>query len=470
MGAGIQRWWSNWSREREVAEYDQRTKPEGMFFAPGARERLASILEDTFIGPPLNVRRVGKRDVIFDSPQCMHFSKVTAPHEITSAASIDCGDRETAEALLAMMNAPPDPARARSGKSMLMQQAAEAACERGERVVITGPHGTIEVVADKRVGDERYLFTRDAVWKVEKETNVAKDPVVTIDVRKIQEGDALWLEGVKFVAMPLGGELGGEMVGKKFVDTMHRIMEATKKGAYSDTDFAERVEHLLQLERGDVETLVDLAEVAWGIIANANGGDWSKASAEWREAAGRWRDRYHALLNVRARQVIEIRDGKCTSCGLFTHAGHEPGTCPGKKFETVRALDAAGFIPKAMGLAKILGEAPNPDHSFQFPLPTGEEAIRQGFCYAGGPPMPGEPGRAGDQLRKCHGCDKEQKVDDFNLSIAPHMSSGCFGDAEDLYVCDACAPDVLKAVRRVREGKAPARSEPHDIDLIAGDA
>ena len=37
----------------------------------------------------------------------------------------------------------------------------------------------------------------------------------------------------------------------------------------------------------------DLLEVAWGIIANANEGDWSKATDEWREAAERWRDEYH---------------------------------------------------------------------------------------------------------------------------------------------------------------------------------
>ncbi len=41
---------------------------------------------------------------------------------------------------------------------------------------------------------------------------------------------------------------------------------------------------------------LDLLETAWGIIANANGGDWEKASPEWREAAARWRDQYHAKL------------------------------------------------------------------------------------------------------------------------------------------------------------------------------
>ena len=33
-------------------------------------------------------------------------------------------------------------------------------------------------------------------------------------------------------------------------------------------------------------------ELAWGLIANAHGGDWNKAPKDWREAAEKWRDRY----------------------------------------------------------------------------------------------------------------------------------------------------------------------------------
>ena len=33
-------------------------------------------------------------------------------------------------------------------------------------------------------------------------------------------------------------------------------------------------------------------EIAWGIIANAYGGDWHLASPMWREAAERWRDEF----------------------------------------------------------------------------------------------------------------------------------------------------------------------------------
>lgn len=41
-----------------------------------------------------------------------------------------------------------------------------------------------------------------------------------------------------------------------------------------------------------------LAEAAWGVIANAGGGDWTRETVEWQEAATRWRNEYHARLNV----------------------------------------------------------------------------------------------------------------------------------------------------------------------------
>ena len=40
--------------------------------------------------------------------------------------------------------------------------------------------------------------------------------------------------------------------------------------------------------------LYDLLEVAWGLIANAGGGDWTKETPEWQDAAARWRDNYFA--------------------------------------------------------------------------------------------------------------------------------------------------------------------------------
>jgi len=37
---------------------------------------------------------------------------------------------------------------------------------------------------------------------------------------------------------------------------------------------------------------------AWGLIANAHEGDWSKATDEWRAAAERWRDRWRGVPSV----------------------------------------------------------------------------------------------------------------------------------------------------------------------------
>jgi len=41
-----------------------------------------------------------------------------------------------------------------------------------------------------------------------------------------------------------------------------------------------------------------LLEAAWGLIANAGGGNWQTQCVEWRQAAAHWRDWYHAKLNT----------------------------------------------------------------------------------------------------------------------------------------------------------------------------
>jgi len=48
--------------------------------------------------------------------------------------------------------------------------------------------------------------------------------------------------------------------------------------------------------RTETTPLEDQLEMAWGIISNAGGGDWTKESKEWQDAAARWRDTYHQLL------------------------------------------------------------------------------------------------------------------------------------------------------------------------------
>ena len=47
----------------------------------------------------------------------------------------------------------------------------------------------------------------------------------------------------------------------------------------------------------DEETLLDMLESAWGIIANAGNGNWEIESKTWQEAAEKWRDNYHSILD-----------------------------------------------------------------------------------------------------------------------------------------------------------------------------
>ena len=41
----------------------------------------------------------------------------------------------------------------------------------------------------------------------------------------------------------------------------------------------------------------DLLEAAWGVIANAGGGDWKTQTPAWQEAAKDWRAEFHKWLD-----------------------------------------------------------------------------------------------------------------------------------------------------------------------------
>jgi hypothetical protein len=56
--------------------------------------------------------------------------------------------------------------------------------------------------------------------------------------------------------------------------------------------------------------LLDVIDAAWGIIANASGGDWSKQREDWVQAAARWRD--SIMPEVSAQQAaIASRAQEC---------------------------------------------------------------------------------------------------------------------------------------------------------------
>jgi hypothetical protein len=51
----------------------------------------------------------------------------------------------------------------------------------------------------------------------------------------------------------------------------------------------------------------DLVEAAWGLVANAWGGEWSQASEMWRDAATHWRAAYHESLRSENPRAVENR-------------------------------------------------------------------------------------------------------------------------------------------------------------------
>jgi hypothetical protein len=78
---------------------------------------------------------------------------------------------------------------------------------------------------------------------------------------------------------------------------------------------------------------VDLLESAWGIIANAGGGDWTTQTAEWQEAARRWRDSYHEAIKPFIGQ----------GCTFFQNLG---GLQPKSQLEVDLEHDAAGRVER----------------------------------------------------------------------------------------------------------------------------
>ena len=63
-----------------------------------------------------------------------------------------------------------------------------------------------------------------------------------------------------------------------------------------DTSHIEMITALAEAFAKRIDTHLNMLEVAWGIIANAGGGNWELESETWNDAAVRWRERYHALL------------------------------------------------------------------------------------------------------------------------------------------------------------------------------
>jgi len=58
----------------------------------------------------------------------------------------------------------------------------------------------------------------------------------------------------------------------------------------------------------------ELISGAWGLIANAGEGDWTRESPEWQEAAKVWRENWHKYLD---RHILRSSRAKSKESPLY---------------------------------------------------------------------------------------------------------------------------------------------------------
>jgi len=58
-------------------------------------------------------------------------------------------------------------------------------------------------------------------------------------------------------------------------------------------------------KQDSVSKLDDFITDAWGLIANAYGGDWEKATPDWKGAAERWREKFLDYCGNKTRENTE---------------------------------------------------------------------------------------------------------------------------------------------------------------------
>ncbi len=101
--------------------------------------------------------------------------------------------------------------------------------------------------------------------------------------------------------------MGEKLRAAESAGAVREFLAAVLQGESLVEDNDTWASNLTQAQQGALDNLIgllrdtpspELLEAAWGVIANAHGGDWGQASPAWRDAAERWRDQYHKTLPV----------------------------------------------------------------------------------------------------------------------------------------------------------------------------
>jgi len=90
-----------------------------------------------------------------------------------------------------------------------------------------------------------------------------------------------------------------EAIDKELKQLLHIDLtyDATKMRKAMDQMLNKALEDAEARLELDATELFDHLEWAWGIIANAYGGNWQNAPKGWREAAESWRDKWTDILS-----------------------------------------------------------------------------------------------------------------------------------------------------------------------------
>lgn len=211
-----------------------------------------------------------------------------------------------------------------------------------ELFILKGPDGKIvtqgqfnALVAENAALKERAEATRFDLVKCADAMGVAMPDahlrdLTTVIYAKIQKANALFKDRA---SAPVNYEITHEQTAKEINKALDK---AGVKG--------------LRAVAG-MTLVADLLHTAWGIIANAHGGDWAKASAEWSKAAHDWRDEFHAFLKVSK----EIRESGLDQLMFAELRGPNMDRCD-RYFQTCKDWTISDWL---MAITGELGELAN---------------------------------------------------------------------------------------------------------------
>lgn len=182
-----------------------------------------------------------------------------------------------------------------------------------DRILVKGIHVDFEVDKTKaRSGTHLESGDAEGVCnRLQKEANrLTQEPAtdyVALASRTVEEQLVEEARGLVEEAM---AELYSVM-GPPSVSVKIGPLDVEKVAAMLSSDANNQI---VALERGEkpfvgrVRDLIELAEIGWGVIANAGGGNWSGETAEWQVAAHGYRERFHKLIGVTKAREPEIPD------------------------------------------------------------------------------------------------------------------------------------------------------------------